>query len=93
MQFLSQDSNKTKRPESLIFTFKRYFLWEIARASVIEVPTQNFIYLLPLYDINLELYRRSIVYSHIIYAIFYCPIYLGFSIKFIGILSGRANIF
>jgi len=41
--------------------------------------------------INLELYR-SIVYSHITYATFYCPIHLGFSLRFIDILSGRANI-
>lgn len=41
--------------------------------------------------INLELYR-SIVYFHITYAAFYCPIHLGLSRRFIDILSERANI-
>lgn len=41
--------------------------------------------------INLDLYRY-VVYSHITYAAFYCPIHLGLSLRFIGILSERANI-
>lgn len=85
--------SKAQRNQSLIFNFKRYFLWKCETICHRSSNAKFHLSTLTPIMINLELYR-SIVYSHITCACLLLqqsPIHLGLSLRFIGIFSRKAS--